>query len=239
MMWRSFPDENIYQTCGAIAKKYNAFGILSDDTSFLCMQNMPDNLQIYSTDSLNLETLQTMKYDSRALARYFGIQVKDLPLLATLKGNDIIHRKSLKNFHQTQLGNYINTSNYLSIPMFMIVHCTTMFSLFYQGFVFPAPFTGPMDHLDLFRKIANFISTSDLNNKDIKELTLIVYGNIDLEQNSSKLKHSIDSYYFEKNFLLRSSESVDISIERIDDNYWRELMKMQVCVLLNCESISS
>ena len=83
-----------------------------------------------------------------------------------------------------------------------------------------------MDHLDLFRKIANFISTSDLNNKDIKELTLIVYGNIDLEQNSSKLKHSIDSYYFEKNFLLRSSESVDISIERIDDNYWRELMKV-------------
>ena len=107
MMWKSLPDENIYQTCGAIAKKYNAFGILSDDTSFLCMQNMPDNLQIYSTDSLNLETLQTIKYDSRVLARYFGIQVEDLPLLATLKGNDIIHFKSLKNFHQTQLGLYL------------------------------------------------------------------------------------------------------------------------------------
>ena len=106
MMWKSLPDENIYQTCGAIAKKYNAFGILSDDTSFLCMQNMPDNLQIYSTDLLNLETLQTMKHDSRALARYFGIQVEDLPLLATLKGNDIIHRKSLKYFHQTHLGNF-------------------------------------------------------------------------------------------------------------------------------------
>ena len=87
-----------------------------------------------------------------------------------------------------------------------------------------------MDHLDLFRKIANFISTSDLNSKDIKELTLIVYGNTDLEQNSSKLKNSIDSYYFEKNFLLRSSQSVDKSIERTDDSYWKELIKMQVCV---------
>ena len=88
-----------------------------------------------------------------------------------------------------------------------------------------------MDHLDLCRKIANFIST-DLNDKDVNELTWIVYGigNIDLEQNSSKLKHSIDSYYFEMNFLLRSSESVDKSIERNDDNYWKELMKMQVCM---------
>ena len=106
MMWRSLPDENIYQTCCAIAKKYNAFGILSDDTSFLCMQNMPENLHIYSTDLLNLETLETKRYDPRALARYFGIQLEDLPLLATLKGNDIIHRQGLKNFHQTHLGMY-------------------------------------------------------------------------------------------------------------------------------------
>ena len=79
----STPFENPYKACAVLAEKYQAFGILSEDTNFL-MFRMSPSIQIYSTNHLNLETLETIKYDRLKLVN--GINMNQFPLLASLKG---------------------------------------------------------------------------------------------------------------------------------------------------------
>ena len=105
MMEKSLPNQDLCKGCAALAKKYHAFGILSSDTNFMFFQ-IPKGTQIFSTENLNLETLETVKCDREELANHFGLQSEQLPLLATLKGNHLMFYKKLYNF-QESLGNVI------------------------------------------------------------------------------------------------------------------------------------
>ena len=85
--------------CVALAEKYHAFGILSDNTDFLIHQ-CSAKIHIFSTRNLNFRTLHTVEYLRPVLADKLGIDAKFLPVFATLKGNDVIPAMDLTHFHR-------------------------------------------------------------------------------------------------------------------------------------------
>ncbi|CAG0925571.1 unnamed protein product, partial [Notodromas monacha] len=53
-----------------------------------------------SSQNLNVDTLETVNYDRDAFAWALGLKVDQLPLLASLLGNDVIHSHDLLLFHR-------------------------------------------------------------------------------------------------------------------------------------------
>ena len=88
------------KACAGIIEKYNAFGVLTDDSDFLIHQFSSD-VFVFSIKDLNLKTLDTKVYDKQKLANYLGLSLTQLPIFATLKGNDILSSKDLTKFHQS------------------------------------------------------------------------------------------------------------------------------------------
>jgi hypothetical protein len=88
------------KACAGIIEKYNAFGILTDDSDFLIHQFSSD-VFVFSIKDLNLKTLDTKVYDKQKLANYLGLSLTQLPLFATLKGNDIVSIIDLTKFHKS------------------------------------------------------------------------------------------------------------------------------------------
>ena len=87
--------------------KYNAFGILSGDSDFLIHQFPPD-VTVFSIKHLNFE-LDTKAYDRQKLADFLGLEMKELPLLATLRGNDFMNFKDLgKCFSPKKSNHFFN-----------------------------------------------------------------------------------------------------------------------------------
>ncbi|XP_046669805.1 constitutive coactivator of peroxisome proliferator-activated receptor gamma-like [Homalodisca vitripennis] len=79
------------------ARKNRAFGILAQDTDYVIMDT-GDTLYL-SMKHLNLGNMTTRVYDRWNLARSLNLDPSQLPLLATLMGNDIINVEHLKRFH--------------------------------------------------------------------------------------------------------------------------------------------
>lgn len=73
----------------ALAEKYNAFGILANDSDYLIYQVSLD-VQIFSCQDLNINNLNTKSFDRKKLASHLGLTIEQLPLLATLVGNDLV-----------------------------------------------------------------------------------------------------------------------------------------------------
>ena len=88
------------KACAGIIEKYNAFGVLTDDSDFLIHQFSSD-VFVFSIKDLNLKTLDTKVYDKKKLANYLGLSLTQLPLFATLNGNDIVSSKDLTKFHKS------------------------------------------------------------------------------------------------------------------------------------------
>ena len=80
------PDEDPDKALASLVEEYNAFGILTNDTDFLIHQ-FPPEVHIFSTEDLNKETLDTIAFDRQKLIENLDLKIKDLPLLATLKGH--------------------------------------------------------------------------------------------------------------------------------------------------------
>lgn len=99
----SSPTQDGDKACVAMAEKHNAFGILTQDSDFLIYQYKPD-IHLFSIKHLDFETLNTLEYDRFALARHLGLRIDQLPMLATLKGNDHIHFTDMKGFHSRLTG---------------------------------------------------------------------------------------------------------------------------------------
>ena len=115
-IFTTLPNQDADKACVALAQRENAFGILTEDTGnllcqprfelvslsifadFLIHQTSPDII-IFSVKSLNLETLETIAYDRRKLNAKLGLTMKQLPLFATLKGNDYLPVETLRSFH--------------------------------------------------------------------------------------------------------------------------------------------
>ena len=102
-VFTSSPNQDADKACAAMAEKYNAFGILSQDTDFLIHQ-YSEKILFFSIKHLNVKTLDTIVYDRQKLASHLGLEMHQFPLLATLKGNDIVFFEDLKGFHQRLTG---------------------------------------------------------------------------------------------------------------------------------------
>lgn len=92
----------------------NVFGILSQDTDFLIYQ-YPRHVHYFSATHFDFEllfsngySLKTFEYSRIGLAEHLGLKVEHLPLLATLKGNDIIDKFELAQFHNKLIGQWPN-----------------------------------------------------------------------------------------------------------------------------------
>uniref|UniRef100_A0A8D8X5R5 Constitutive coactivator of peroxisome proliferator-activated receptor gamma n=1 Tax=Cacopsylla melanoneura TaxID=428564 RepID=A0A8D8X5R5_9HEMI len=77
------------------ATKHQTFGILSQDTDFCIANAAQYNLTI---EHLCLRDMTTCIYDSHGLASHLQLQVNQLPLFATIMGNDIMQYDVMKLF---------------------------------------------------------------------------------------------------------------------------------------------
>ena len=83
----------------------NGFGILSQDSDFLIFQFKREVLYLsmkhFDFDGLFASgILRTKVYDQERLRRELGIRKQDLPILAAMKGNDVVDRKDLVDFQR-------------------------------------------------------------------------------------------------------------------------------------------
>ncbi|EAT43560.1 AAEL005000-PA [Aedes aegypti] len=90
------------QELAAFASKVNAFAIISNDSDFLIYEG---NWRYWSSRDLDIDTLETLEYNRHALLQYLGLTFAQMPLFATLCGNDIVKLEELKRFHFS-LGQY-------------------------------------------------------------------------------------------------------------------------------------
>lgn len=74
----------------------NAVAVVADDTDFLIYEG---NWKYWSARSLNLAKLTTREYCRPALRMALGLTQKQLPIFATLAGNDIIRYDFVQPFH--------------------------------------------------------------------------------------------------------------------------------------------
>ncbi|CAH0391836.1 unnamed protein product [Bemisia tabaci] len=79
------------------AKKNNCFAMFCQDTDFIIYGGAKYTL---SAMHFQLETMSTYNYDRNLLASHLGIQVTQLPILATLSGNGYAEYEDLRIFHQ-------------------------------------------------------------------------------------------------------------------------------------------
>lgn len=89
--------------------------VFSNDTDFLIF---PGKWRYFSTKHLNIDKLTTKEFNRAALRRFLVLTSSQMPILATLAGNDIVPQKDLQRFHKKfgqrskflSLAEYINTN---------------------------------------------------------------------------------------------------------------------------------
>ncbi len=77
----------------------NAVAILAQDSDYAVYDYNPNCLYL-SMQLLNVDTLTTYAFDRVRMCDYLGIRLGQLPLLALLKGNDIVPISALETFHR-------------------------------------------------------------------------------------------------------------------------------------------
>ena len=98
---RSYPGEDADQLMAKLAvERPNVIAIMTQDSDFLIYQ-CPSRVKFISINHLNLKTCITKCYDQEKLAEHLGLRVGLLPLLATLKGNEVISGVDLESFHKS------------------------------------------------------------------------------------------------------------------------------------------
>lgn len=84
------------------AEKNKCFAILAQDSDFVIYQS---GAKYYlSAENLDLTRMTTLVYDQKALARHLQLNVSDLPIFASLMGNDFISADDLRPFHSLLTG---------------------------------------------------------------------------------------------------------------------------------------
>lgn len=79
------------------ATQNNALAVVADDTDFLIYEG---NWKYWSARNLNFAQLTTMEYCRSALRMTLGLAPKQLPILATVAGNDIIRQEYVQPLHR-------------------------------------------------------------------------------------------------------------------------------------------
>lgn len=84
------------------AEKNKCFAILAQDSDFVIYNT--GAAYYLSSEKLNVDSMTTLVYDKKALANHLGLHVRDLPVFASLMGNDFISADDLKPFHSWLVG---------------------------------------------------------------------------------------------------------------------------------------
>ncbi|XP_065094913.1 uncharacterized protein LOC135715706 [Ochlerotatus camptorhynchus] len=84
------------QELAAYANQVQAIAIISNDTDFMIYKGF---WRYWSAKDIHFETLDTMEYNRLALVRNMGLSFKQMRLLATLGGNDVIKYEEVRHFH--------------------------------------------------------------------------------------------------------------------------------------------
>ncbi|XP_055642233.1 uncharacterized protein LOC129779021 [Toxorhynchites rutilus septentrionalis] len=85
------------QELASYASRVQALALLSNDTDFMIYKGF---WRYWSSKSINFETLSTMEYNRLALVRHLGLKFNQMPLFATLAGNDVIQYDEVHHFHR-------------------------------------------------------------------------------------------------------------------------------------------
>lgn len=88
--------------CDEVVAEYakncpDCFAILGQDSDYIVYYVTASYL---SVANLNVDTLTTVMYDRRGIADHFGLSLSQMPILACLRGNDIISDEVLRPFHE-------------------------------------------------------------------------------------------------------------------------------------------
>lgn len=78
--------------------------VLADDTDFLVF---PGKWRYWSLAQLNEQTLTTMEFSRTALRRFLNLNDKQLIVLSTIAGNDIVKYDSVRPCHQKHFGHNV------------------------------------------------------------------------------------------------------------------------------------
>ncbi|XP_062562246.1 uncharacterized protein LOC134225852 [Armigeres subalbatus] len=106
------------QVLAAHAMQVNALAIISNDSDFLIYKG---SWRYWSSACLNLSTLCTIEYNRYAIVDQLGLNFDQMPLFATLMGNDIMPFDSVNYFHKRHgsgvnkffsMAQYIRTLSY-------------------------------------------------------------------------------------------------------------------------------
>ncbi|XP_058825354.1 constitutive coactivator of PPAR-gamma-like protein 1 [Topomyia yanbarensis] len=84
------------QELAAYANAVHAIAVISNDTDFMIFEG---TWRYWSSKDLNLETLTTYEYNRAALVNHLQLTYKQMPLFATLGGNDIVQYDEVRRFH--------------------------------------------------------------------------------------------------------------------------------------------
>jgi hypothetical protein len=94
------------------------FAILGQDTDYVIYEGAHYYL---SMSKLNLSSMTTLNYNRWALARHLAVRPNQLPLLASLIGNDIVPTSDLKvqfNLYETEV---------FVVKIWIVVFCLSAF----------------------------------------------------------------------------------------------------------------
>lgn len=75
----------------------SVLAVLADDTDFLIFAG---SWRYYSMENINLKDMTTIEYSRTALRNYLGLNDKQMIILSTLGGNDILSRDEVYPFHR-------------------------------------------------------------------------------------------------------------------------------------------
>uniref|UniRef100_T1IPW4 Uncharacterized protein n=1 Tax=Strigamia maritima TaxID=126957 RepID=T1IPW4_STRMM len=77
------------------AHQNKCLAILGQDSDYIVCNAAP----YLSINSLDLVSMTTILYDRKAFADHIGLKLHQLPLMACLRGNDVVREELLENFH--------------------------------------------------------------------------------------------------------------------------------------------
>lgn len=78
-------------------KNESVLAVLANDTDFLIF---PGSWRYFSMENINLTDMMTIEYSRTALRNYLGLNDKEMIILSTLGGNDIVTRDEVYQFQR-------------------------------------------------------------------------------------------------------------------------------------------
>lgn len=83
----------------------SVIAVIAEDSDFLIF---PGNWRYFSTQNINLETLETVEYSRTTLRRFLALNDHQLTILATIGGNDIVKYDEVRHCHGSKIRHFVH-----------------------------------------------------------------------------------------------------------------------------------